>query len=159
MRREKESGRLSDFILDPKFLKISAADFCAFERGAEGFSQSDGEPSAVAGFFEGLNAVGDLRGGGAFFCASLISDEIPPPRKETRKQCVRTTLWQLGTGPTRRRPRRCRRNEWRMHMKTYRLITLFAAVLITVSLTRVLSHERIGDLQARSPVVATANAP
>jgi hypothetical protein len=44
-------------------------------------------------------------------------------------------------------------------MKTYRLITLFAAVLITVSLTRVLSHERVGDLQARSPVVATANAP
>jgi hypothetical protein len=43
-------------------------------------------------------------------------------------------------------------------MKTYRLITLFAAVLITVSLTRVLSHERVGEPQAQSPV-ATANAP
>jgi hypothetical protein len=43
-------------------------------------------------------------------------------------------------------------------MKTYRLITLFAAVLITVSLAGVLSHERVGDPQAQSPV-ATANAP
>jgi hypothetical protein len=51
------------------------------------------------------------------------------------------------------------RSERRMRMKTYRLITLFAAVLITVSLTRVLSHERVGEPQAQSPVVATANAP
>jgi hypothetical protein len=44
-------------------------------------------------------------------------------------------------------------------MKTYRLVTLFAAVLITVSLTRLISHERVGDPQAQSPVVATTNAP
>jgi hypothetical protein len=43
-------------------------------------------------------------------------------------------------------------------MKTYRLITLFAAVLITVSLTRVLSHERVGDPQAQAPIAA-AGAP
>jgi hypothetical protein len=39
-------------------------------------------------------------------------------------------------------------------MKTYRLITLLAAVLITVSLTRVLAHERVGDPQARPPIAA-----
>jgi hypothetical protein len=44
-------------------------------------------------------------------------------------------------------------------MKTYRLITLFAAVLITVSLTGIFSHERVGDPQAQSEVVVTANAP
>ena len=43
-------------------------------------------------------------------------------------------------------------------MKTYRLITLLTAVLITASLTRVLSHERVGEPQGQSPV-ATANAP
>jgi hypothetical protein len=43
-------------------------------------------------------------------------------------------------------------------MKTYRLITLVAAVLITVSLTGVLSHERVGDPQAQSPIAA-AGAP
>jgi hypothetical protein len=43
-------------------------------------------------------------------------------------------------------------------MKTYRLITFFAAVLITVSLARVLSHERVGDPQAQA-AVAVASAP
>jgi hypothetical protein len=43
-------------------------------------------------------------------------------------------------------------------MKTYRLITFFAAVLITVSLTRVLSHERVGDPQTQSAIV-TSGAP
>jgi hypothetical protein len=82
------------------------------------------------------------------FYAWLISGEIQPSSQETREKRVRTTLSQLGMT----------RSEWRMHMKTYRLITLFAAVLITVSLTRVLSHERVGEPQAQSPV-ATANAP
>ena len=44
-------------------------------------------------------------------------------------------------------------------MKTYRLITLCAALLITAALARVLSHERVGEPQAQSPVVATANTP
>jgi hypothetical protein len=43
-------------------------------------------------------------------------------------------------------------------MKVYRLVTLFAAVLITVFLARVLSDERVGDPQGQSPI-ATANAP
>jgi hypothetical protein len=43
-------------------------------------------------------------------------------------------------------------------MKTYRLITLFAAVLINVSLAGVLSHERVGDPQAQAPIAA-AGAP
>ena len=43
-------------------------------------------------------------------------------------------------------------------MKTYRLITLVAAVLITVSLTSVLSHERVGDPQAQASIAA-AGAP
>jgi hypothetical protein len=51
-----------------------------------------------------------------------------------------------------------------MQMKTYRLITLIAAVLITVSLLGILSHEKVGEEpQAQSPVVApavaTPNAP
>jgi mRNA-degrading endonuclease RelE of RelBE toxin-antitoxin system len=83
------------------------------------------------------------------FYAWLISGEIQASIQETREQCVHTTVSQLGMN----------RSEWRMRMKTYRLVTLFAAVLITVSLTRVLSHERVGDPQAQSPVVATANAP
>jgi len=40
-------------------------------------------------------------------------------------------------------------------MKTYRIITLFAAVLITVSLAGVLAHERVGDPNAQSPIAAT----
>jgi hypothetical protein len=83
------------------------------------------------------------------FYAWPISGEIQPSSEETLQQCVHTTLRQLGMT----------RSERRMRMKTYRLITLFAAVLITVSLTRVLSHERVGEPQAQSPVVATANAP
>ncbi len=43
-------------------------------------------------------------------------------------------------------------------MKTYRLITLGAALLITASLARVLSHERVGVPQAQ-PAIAVANAP
>ena len=43
-------------------------------------------------------------------------------------------------------------------MKAYRLITLFAAVLITVSLAGVLSHERVGEPQAQS-AIAAASAP
>lgn len=39
-------------------------------------------------------------------------------------------------------------------MKTYRLITLFVAVLITVSLAGVLSHEQIGDPQTQAPIAA-----
>ncbi|HEX4674373.1 MAG TPA: hypothetical protein VH209_03540 [Steroidobacteraceae bacterium] len=39
-------------------------------------------------------------------------------------------------------------------MKTYRIVTLFAAVLITVSLAGVLSHEKVGDLNAQSPIAA-----
>jgi hypothetical protein len=39
-------------------------------------------------------------------------------------------------------------------MKTYRIITLFAAVLITVSLAGVLSHERVGDPNAQPTTVA-----
>jgi outer membrane murein-binding lipoprotein Lpp len=40
-------------------------------------------------------------------------------------------------------------------MKTYRIITLFAAVLITVSLAGVISHERVGDPNSQSPIAAT----
>jgi hypothetical protein len=40
-------------------------------------------------------------------------------------------------------------------MKAYRLVTLLAAVLITVSLAEVLSHEQVGDSQAQ-PSIATA---
>jgi hypothetical protein len=36
-------------------------------------------------------------------------------------------------------------------MKTYRLITLAAALLITVSLTRILSDEQVGDPQTEAP--------
>ena len=43
-------------------------------------------------------------------------------------------------------------------MKTYRLITLVAATLITVSLARVFSHEKIGYPQTESSFTA-ANAP
>ena len=43
-------------------------------------------------------------------------------------------------------------------MKTYRIITLFAAVLITVSLAEVLAHERVGDPNAQ-PSIAVAGAP
>jgi cell division septal protein FtsQ len=60
--------------------------------------------------------------------------------------------------------RHCGHLKWRMQMKTYRLITLIAAVLITVSLLGILSHEKVGEEpQAQSPVVApavaTPNAP
>jgi hypothetical protein len=41
-------------------------------------------------------------------------------------------------------------------MKAYRLVTLFAAVSITVSLARVLSHERVGDSQAQPSIAAAA---
>lgn len=40
-------------------------------------------------------------------------------------------------------------------MKTYRIITLFAAVLITASLAGVLSHERVGDVNGQPPIAAT----
>ena len=40
-------------------------------------------------------------------------------------------------------------------MKIYRIVTLFAAVLITVSLAGVISHERVGDPNAQSPIAAT----
>jgi hypothetical protein len=43
-------------------------------------------------------------------------------------------------------------------MKTYRLITLVAATLITVSLARVFTHEKIGDPQSESSFTA-AGAP
>jgi hypothetical protein len=43
-------------------------------------------------------------------------------------------------------------------MKTYRLITLCAALLITASLARVLSHERVGEPQAQQ-AIAVASAP
>jgi hypothetical protein len=43
-------------------------------------------------------------------------------------------------------------------MKTYRLITLCAALLITASLARVFSHERVGEPQAQ-PAIAVAAAP
>ena len=39
-------------------------------------------------------------------------------------------------------------------MKTYRIITLIAAVLITVSLAEAFSHERVGDPNAQPPVAA-----
>jgi hypothetical protein len=39
-------------------------------------------------------------------------------------------------------------------MKTYRIVTLFAAVLITVSLAGVFSHERVGDPDAQPPIAA-----
>ena len=39
-------------------------------------------------------------------------------------------------------------------MKTYRIITLIAAVLITVSLTEVFAHERVGDPNAQPPIAA-----
>jgi hypothetical protein len=42
-------------------------------------------------------------------------------------------------------------------MKTYRLITLCAALLITASLTRVLSHERVGDPPAQTPIAVTSS--
>ena len=42
-------------------------------------------------------------------------------------------------------------------MKAYRLVTLFAAVLITVSLAEIFSHESVGDSQAQ-PSIATAAA-
>jgi hypothetical protein len=41
-------------------------------------------------------------------------------------------------------------------MKTYRLITLCAALLITASLARIFSHERVGDPQAQTPVAAVS---
>jgi hypothetical protein len=43
-------------------------------------------------------------------------------------------------------------------MKAYRLITLVAATLITVSLARVFAHEKIGDPQTESSFMA-AGAP
>jgi hypothetical protein len=43
-------------------------------------------------------------------------------------------------------------------MKTYRLITLCAALLITASLAGILSHERVGDPQSQ-PTIAVAGAP
>ena len=39
-------------------------------------------------------------------------------------------------------------------MKTYRIVTLFAAVLITASLAGVFSHEKVGDPDAQSPIAA-----
>jgi hypothetical protein len=39
-------------------------------------------------------------------------------------------------------------------MKIYRIITLFAAVLITASLAGVVAHERVGDPNAQPPMVA-----
>jgi outer membrane murein-binding lipoprotein Lpp len=39
-------------------------------------------------------------------------------------------------------------------MKTYRIITLFAALLITASLAGVISHEKVGDPDAQSPSAA-----
>lgn len=43
-------------------------------------------------------------------------------------------------------------------MKTYRIVTLFAAVLITMSLAEALSHEKVGDVNGQPPV-AEAGAP
>jgi len=43
-------------------------------------------------------------------------------------------------------------------MKIYRLVTLFAAMLITVVLARALSDERVADPQGQSSI-ATTNAP
>jgi hypothetical protein len=43
-------------------------------------------------------------------------------------------------------------------MKTYRLIALVGATLITGSLARVFTHEKIGDLRTDS-FVAAASAP
>ena len=37
-------------------------------------------------------------------------------------------------------------------MKIYRIVTLIAAVLITVSLTEALSHEKVGDPISQPPV-------
>jgi hypothetical protein len=45
-------------------------------------------------------------------------------------------------------------NEWSKQMKTYQLITLIAATLITVSLARVFTHEQIGDPQTESSFTA-----
>ena len=39
-------------------------------------------------------------------------------------------------------------------MKTYQLITLVAATLITVSLARAFTHEKIGDPQTESSFTA-----
>ena len=39
-------------------------------------------------------------------------------------------------------------------MKTYRMITLIAAVLITASLAGVISHERVGDPNSEPPIAA-----
>jgi hypothetical protein len=44
-------------------------------------------------------------------------------------------------------------------MKVYRLVTLFAAVLITVSLTRILSHEKVGDPMTERPFATAADSP
>jgi hypothetical protein len=44
-------------------------------------------------------------------------------------------------------------------MKVYRLVTLIAAVLITVSLTRFLSHEKVGDPATERPFATAADAP
>ena len=43
-------------------------------------------------------------------------------------------------------------------MKTYRLITLIAAVLITVFLARILTDEKVGNPQEQAPVAAEAPA-
>jgi hypothetical protein len=43
-------------------------------------------------------------------------------------------------------------------MKTYRIITLIAAVLITASLAEALSHEKVGDVNGQPPV-AEAGVP
>jgi hypothetical protein len=43
-------------------------------------------------------------------------------------------------------------------MKTYRIVTLLAAVMITVSLAGVFSHERVGDPDAQ-PSIVTAGMP
>jgi hypothetical protein len=45
-----------------------------------------------------------------------------------------------------------------MLMKTYRIITLLVAVLITASLAEVLSHEKVGDPNAQ-PSITMAGAP
>jgi hypothetical protein len=39
-------------------------------------------------------------------------------------------------------------------MKIYRIVTLLAAVLITVSLAGVVAHERVGDPGAQAPIAA-----
>lgn len=43
-------------------------------------------------------------------------------------------------------------------MKIHRLIAFIAAVVVTVSLTEVLSHERVGDPDTQ-PSMAAASAP